>query len=160
MKEKEKHVENELKVKSWIVSEWRHAAPAPALANLNAQEPKVKGRPSSAMHWNCPLSIVLHKHCTCLHNTIRHANERLSNVWRSRGLEDHFAMISQEFRSSLTEASIFFDVPHQSSQSSLSLPQALPTTLFISNVYKVSSFSCWSLIVAWSCFLSCTCCSS
>ena len=43
LKEKEKHVEDELKVKSW-----RHAAPA--VANLNAQEPKVKGRPSSAMH--------------------------------------------------------------------------------------------------------------
>ena len=99
------------------------------------------------------------QHCNCLYDTIRHGNERLSNslkiAWPGRSLcNDHSGVpIFPQ-----TEASIFFDVSHQSSQSSLSLPQALPTTLFISNVYKVSSFSCWSLIVAWPCFLSCTYC--
>ena len=101
------------------------------------------------------------KYEVCL-RTIRHGNERLSNslkiAWTGRSLcNDHSGVPIFPH----TEASIFFDVSHQSSQSSLSLPQSLPTTPFTSNVYKVSSFSCRSLIVAWpGFFLSCTCYSS
>ena len=79
---------------------------------------------------------LLHK-AGCTLRTMRHGNERLSNslkiAWPGRSLcNDHSGVpIFPQ-----TEASIFFDVSHQSSQSSLSLPRSLPTTLITSNVFK------------------------
>ena len=79
---------------------------------------------------------LLHK-AGCTLRTMRHGNERLSNslkiAWPGRSLCNDQSGVPIF---PLTVASIFFDVSHQSSQSSLSLPKSLPTTLITSNVYK------------------------